>query len=341
MNPPDHAVVFSFDEKPQIQALERAQPVLPMDLGMPERQTHNYVRHGTLDLFAALNVATGEVIAKTKQQHRGKDFVAFLRELDKEVEDELQVHVILDNLSAHKSPVFEGLFALLRGCWSLRAGWRPGSLAVRRGVRESERCGPRTTRVGHWTRASPAPSSQWGAGGSRTSRVGSMRPWRWAFERRSCDANRAQSSMGTPTMTVSAPEPSMPLTTDRTSRSGVRCRSRAAIASTPTRGVVSGGGGLWLRLGRVDGVRVDAAVSGLGGARGGSFLFLGSIRIPVFAAESVRVWLEGRTEVSIPSPVFVMLTGGVRARVGKFLIGFYAPVVLEQPSVLLSLGIRL
>ena len=60
MNPPEHAVVFSVDEKPQIQALQRAQPILPMDIGMPERQTHNYIRHGTLDLFAALNVATGE-----------------------------------------------------------------------------------------------------------------------------------------------------------------------------------------------------------------------------------------------------------------------------------------
>lgn len=104
MNPPDHAVVFSFDEKPQIQALERAQPILPMDLGMPERQTHNYVRHGTLDLFAALNVATGEVIAKTKKRHRAKDFVDFLRELDRAVEDDLEVHVILDNLSTHKAP---------------------------------------------------------------------------------------------------------------------------------------------------------------------------------------------------------------------------------------------
>jgi len=104
MNPPDHAVVFSFDEKPQIQALERAQPILPMDVGMPERQTHNYIRHGTLDLFAALNVATGEVIARTKRQHRAKDFVAFLRQLDNAVEDDLEVHVILDNLSAHKAP---------------------------------------------------------------------------------------------------------------------------------------------------------------------------------------------------------------------------------------------
>lgn len=103
MNPPDRAVVFSFDEKPQIQALERAQPILPMDLGMPERQTHNYIRHGTLDLFAALNTATGQVIAKTKKQHRAKDFVNFLRELDKSVDDDLEVHVILDNLSAHKA----------------------------------------------------------------------------------------------------------------------------------------------------------------------------------------------------------------------------------------------
>ena len=70
LNPPDHAVVLSFDEKPQIQALERAQPILPMDMGRPERQTHNYIRHGTVDLFAALNVATGHVVAQTKEQHR-------------------------------------------------------------------------------------------------------------------------------------------------------------------------------------------------------------------------------------------------------------------------------
>lgn len=85
MDPPDNAVVFSFDEKPGIQALERAQPVLPMDIGMPERQTHNYRRHGTLDLFAALNVATGHVITSMKKQHRSKDFVDFLREVDKTV----------------------------------------------------------------------------------------------------------------------------------------------------------------------------------------------------------------------------------------------------------------
>lgn len=105
MNPPDHAVVFSVDEKSQIQALERAQPILPMDLGQPERRTHNYVRHGTLDLFAALNVATGKVLARCKRQHRSTDFVAFLREIDENVPPELDVHVIIDNLSAHKSPI--------------------------------------------------------------------------------------------------------------------------------------------------------------------------------------------------------------------------------------------
>ena len=80
--PPANAVVFSVDEKSQIQALQRAQPILPMDFGQPERRTHNYVRHGTLDLFAALNVATGEVIARCKPQHRAQDFVAFLREIE-------------------------------------------------------------------------------------------------------------------------------------------------------------------------------------------------------------------------------------------------------------------
>ena len=70
MTPPANAVVFSVDEKSQIQALQRAQPILPMDVGQPERRTHNYVRHGTLDLFAALNVATGEILARCRSQHR-------------------------------------------------------------------------------------------------------------------------------------------------------------------------------------------------------------------------------------------------------------------------------
>ena len=102
--PPANAVVFSVDEKSQIQALQRAQPILPMDFGQPERRTHNDVRHGTLDLFAALNVATGEVLARCKPQHRAQDFVAFLREIEASVEPALDIHVVLDNLSAHRAP---------------------------------------------------------------------------------------------------------------------------------------------------------------------------------------------------------------------------------------------
>src|SRR4029450_9174617 len=102
--PPANAVVFSVDEKSQIQALQRAQPILPMDFCQPERRTHNYVRHGTLDLFAALNVATGEVIARCKPHHRAQDFVAFLREIESTVEPTLDIHVVLDNLSAHRAP---------------------------------------------------------------------------------------------------------------------------------------------------------------------------------------------------------------------------------------------
>ena len=81
----------------------RSIPLIPARV-TTERQTHNYFRNGTLDLFAALNVATGEVIAKTKEQHRAKDFIDFLREIDRNVPSDLDLHVILDNLSAHKAP---------------------------------------------------------------------------------------------------------------------------------------------------------------------------------------------------------------------------------------------
>jgi transposase len=104
MTPPDNAVVLCVDEKSQIQALERAQPVLPMDLGQPERRTHDYVRHGTTDLFAALDAATGKVIGKCYAQHRAREFKLFLATIDDAVPGELDVHVVLDNLSAHKTP---------------------------------------------------------------------------------------------------------------------------------------------------------------------------------------------------------------------------------------------
>ena len=96
--PPANAVVFAVDEKPQIQALERTAPVLPMMPGVPERRSFDYVRHGTVDLFAALNVATGKVIGKLSAQHRAVDFRDFLDQIDRQAEPGLAVHVIYDNL---------------------------------------------------------------------------------------------------------------------------------------------------------------------------------------------------------------------------------------------------
>ena len=91
-------------EKPQIQALERTAPVLPMIPGIPERRSFDYTRHGTVDLFAALNTATGKVIGKLAPQHTAEDFRDFLNDIDRQVEPGLAVHVICDNLSAHKAP---------------------------------------------------------------------------------------------------------------------------------------------------------------------------------------------------------------------------------------------
>jgi len=104
MNPPERAVVFSFDEKTQCQALDRTQPSLPMKRGRGETRTHDYRRNGTTDLFAALNVATGEVLYDTRKRRRAKEVLAFFRFLDAHVPRELEVHVVLDNLSAHKAP---------------------------------------------------------------------------------------------------------------------------------------------------------------------------------------------------------------------------------------------
>jgi transposase len=103
--PPANAAVFSVDEKPQIQALERTAPVLPMIPGVPERRSFDYVRHGTVDLFAALNIATGKVIGKLSAQHRAVDFRDFLDQIDRQVDPGLTVHVICDNLCTHKAPV--------------------------------------------------------------------------------------------------------------------------------------------------------------------------------------------------------------------------------------------
>lgn len=104
LDPPESAVVLCVDEKSQIQALQRSQPALPMMPGMPERRTHDYVRHGTTSLFAAMNVADGTVISATHRRHRAAEFVSFLKKIDGEVPDGLDVHVVCDNYGTHKTP---------------------------------------------------------------------------------------------------------------------------------------------------------------------------------------------------------------------------------------------
>lgn len=103
LNPPENAVVLSVDEKSQIQALDRTQPMLPMRPGQAERRTHDYKRHGTTSLFAALNVATGEVIGKCYSRHRSVEFKRFLEEIDQAVPPEFDIDLILDNYATHKT----------------------------------------------------------------------------------------------------------------------------------------------------------------------------------------------------------------------------------------------
>ena len=104
LNPPDHAVVLCADEKTQIQALNRTQPMLPMGLGYVEGRTHDYVRHGTTTLFAALDIATGKLIAQCKPRHRHQEFLSFLRHVDANVPRQLDIHLIVDNYATHKHP---------------------------------------------------------------------------------------------------------------------------------------------------------------------------------------------------------------------------------------------
>ncbi len=104
LNPPDAAVVLCVDEKSQIQALDRTAPVFPLMPGVPERRTHDYVRNGTTNLFAALDVASGNVIADLAPRHRAEEFRRFLNLIDKSVPEHLEVHVIVDNSSTHKTP---------------------------------------------------------------------------------------------------------------------------------------------------------------------------------------------------------------------------------------------
>jgi len=111
LSPPDRAMVLCVDEKSQIQALDREQPVLPMMPGIPERQTHNYIRHGTTSLFAALDIASGFVIGKCYKRHRAKEFLDFLKQIDRQVPEGLDIHIVMDNYATHKTPAIKAWLA--------------------------------------------------------------------------------------------------------------------------------------------------------------------------------------------------------------------------------------
>lgn len=111
MAPPERALVLCVDEKSQIQALDRSQPLLPMRPGQPERRTHDYKRHGTTSLFAALDVATGTVIGRCYPRHRAREFLSFLRAIDANVPDGLDVHLVMDNYATHKTPAIRAWLA--------------------------------------------------------------------------------------------------------------------------------------------------------------------------------------------------------------------------------------
>jgi transposase len=111
MAPPDRALVLCIDEKSQIQALDRSQPLLPMRPGQPERRTHDYKRHGTTSLFAALDIATGKVIGKCYPRHRAREFLSFLRQIDAAIPHGLDVHLVMDNYATHKTPAIRAWLA--------------------------------------------------------------------------------------------------------------------------------------------------------------------------------------------------------------------------------------
>ncbi|MFN4088696.1 MAG: IS630 family transposase [Alphaproteobacteria bacterium] len=118
LDPPDRAVVLCVDEKSQIQALDRTQPLLPMRPGQVERRTHDYRRHGTVSLFAALDVKAGTVIGRCMGRHRAQEFRRFLDQVEKNVPHGLDIHVVMDNASSHKTKLIRDWFAK-RPCWHM------------------------------------------------------------------------------------------------------------------------------------------------------------------------------------------------------------------------------
>ncbi len=111
MAPPERALVLCVDEKSQIQALDRTQPLLPMRPGQVERRSHDYTRHGTLSLFAALDAATGKVIGRCFARHRAREFRAFLKTIEANVPDDLDIHIVMDNVATHKTQAIRNWFA--------------------------------------------------------------------------------------------------------------------------------------------------------------------------------------------------------------------------------------
>jgi transposase len=107
LNPPERALVLCVDEKAQIQALDRTQPILPMRPGLPQTRTHDYSRHGTTTLFAALDIATGGVTGELHRRHRSTEFKSFLDTVDEAVPGDLDVHLIMDNYGTHKTPLIQ------------------------------------------------------------------------------------------------------------------------------------------------------------------------------------------------------------------------------------------
>jgi len=113
LNPPEHALVLCVDEKSQCQALDRSQPLLPLEPGQPERRTHDYYRHGTTSLFAALDVATGQVIGKCHRRHRQQEFLKFLKYIDQTIDKQpgQTIHLVMDNYATHKTSAVQRWFA--------------------------------------------------------------------------------------------------------------------------------------------------------------------------------------------------------------------------------------
>ncbi len=159
MNPPDKAVVLSVDEKSQIQALDRTQPILPIRPGLPERQTHDSERHGTTTLFAALNVLDGTVIGACHSRHRHQEFLRFLHRIDESVEPGLDIHLVLDNYGTHKHPAVKNGYriALATTCTSRRPVPR-GSIRSNVGSARSPASGSAVAHSGAFA-PSPPPSA--------------------------------------------------------------------------------------------------------------------------------------------------------------------------------------